>query len=465
MKHQRILWIVYWFLVIKGSSCLFFCCRNCKPKIENIVLKEPRTNFFNHTNQMTIIHDDSLKLTDYQKTYAQNVFPVVFYHIKNCRVRVSIKYITKLIVMYLAPPIATEINTGVHPWNLQLSFDHQWLAVDDVRILHKGEVTLWRTDNGQKHHILTGHTKQVNDLLFTSDSQYILSASSDKTVIIWSVSTGKLLHTFRGHSHFVEVISLTADDQWLISGSWDYTVRIWSVQTGTCKVKIPIYILWHMPLPVVCNHDQQIIVMAPKHKIQIWTVRTGKVKRSVNLKRDGKLLCANENQFLFTDRSDYSVEVWDFTTETCGQIFRGHQCGVTYGIFSQEKTKVVSCDFKNTMYIWRVHDGTCIHQFPNYQLEPNRYSLKEHSKTYWYRLEKANIECIIVYTSHKEVHILAINSGQILHSLLQSDGHSFQVSWDGRFFVWNSDWDNGVFKCVEFTDLKTYAHNQNSNDF
>jgi len=298
MKHQRILWIIYWFLVIQGSSCLFFCCRNCKPKIEKIILKEPRTNIVNHTNQMTIIHDDSLRLTDYQKTYAHKFFPVVFYHIKNCRGRVSIKYITKLIVMYLAPPLATEINTGCKAWNLQLSFDHQWLAVDDID--HEGIVTLWRTDNGQKHRTLTGHTEWVRDLIFTSDSQYILSASNDKTVIIWSVSTGKCLHTFRGHQCAVEVISLTADDQWLISRSWNNTVRIWSVQTGKCTVTITILNFWTVSRPIICNHDQQIIVMAPRYKIQIWSVRTGNVERSVNLEREGELLCANENQFLFT---------------------------------------------------------------------------------------------------------------------------------------------------------------------
>jgi len=289
-------------------------------------------------------------------------------------------------------------------------------------------------------------------------------------VIIWTVNTGTLLHTFRGHSGPVKVISLTGDDQWLISSSHDYTVRIWSVQTGTCKVMIPIHRFWRISRPIICNHDQQIIVMTPTYKIQKWTVRTGNVERLVNLKRKGGILrvvlnakrngtipCVKENQFLFNDCYDYSVEVWNFTTETRVQIFRGHQHPLTDGIFVQENTKVVSCDRIHTLCIWRVHDGICIHQFSNYQLSK---SIWEHTRSYW--LEKANIECIIVYTDFK-AHILAINSGQILYTMPQC--HNLQVSWDGRFFVSNSDWFNGVFKCVEFTDLKKNTQNQNSNDF
>jgi len=98
MQYQRVVWILLWFLVIQVSS----------------------SRDDNQPNPHKIIHDDVSKLTDYQKEKAEMFYPIVFYYCPTAR-----KYITRLIVTYLAPS-TIHVDGGVSLY--QLSFDNQWLA-------------------------------------------------------------------------------------------------------------------------------------------------------------------------------------------------------------------------------------------------------------------------------------------------------------------------------------------------
>merc|ERR1712072_1600484 len=64
------------------------------------------------------------------------------------------------------------------------------------------------------------------------NSDILLSASRDKTVILWKLtrdeeSYGYPLRRLRGHSHYVEDVVISSDGQFALSGSWDHTMRLW----------------------------------------------------------------------------------------------------------------------------------------------------------------------------------------------------------------------------------------------
>jgi guanine nucleotide-binding protein subunit beta-2-like 1 protein len=67
----------------------------------------------------------------------------------------------------------------------------------------------------------------------------ILSASRDKTVIVWRLTQeegnyGYALRALRGHNHFVSDVVISSDGQFALSGSWDKTLRLWEIESGTC---------------------------------------------------------------------------------------------------------------------------------------------------------------------------------------------------------------------------------------
>jgi len=440
MHHQRVLWISLWFLVTQVSSGIRFSC--CKPK-EEVVLK-PISNDGNHTNQMRRIHDDVLKLTDYQKTYAEMFYPIVVYY---CGARVSNKHITRLIVTYLTPPLPTEIHTGYKVSKYQLSFDDQWLATTGF---DSKNVTLWRMDNGKKHTTL-GHTRSVTEFIFTSDSQYIISASWDITLIIWSVRTGNRLHHLRGHSHFIISCSLTADNQRLLSISKDGTGRIWNVQSGKCEAILDLGFFLYAKAKF-CNYDQHIFIETI-NAISLWTVSTGELVRTIPIGMSTFILTMDDNvdiQILLTDYNDSSVQVWDFATNTCLQTFWGHTQDVRFAFFVRGNTGVVSRDEMVTLCIWGVNDGICTHRFHHFFMDK--------PISYW--LEEDDTECIFVRNFHDNaLHVLALNSGKKFFTFPLQATEGVQVSFDGRFLVWNSGSEDGTIRFTVFTHHKKNTHN------
>jgi len=385
-------------------------------------------------------------------------YPTVRYYFRG---HPSSKHITRLIVMYLAPPLPASIVDPVccPVFNYKISFDDKWLATYNQP--EENEIKLWRLENNTTTHAtLLGHRNHVNDLIFTSDNQHLISASDDFTLIIWSVRTGNRLRTFRGHTGGVMRCSLTRNNQRMLSDSYDDTVRIWVIETGECIATIGPFRKFHLHLmmrPKFCNHDQHIII--PTYiNIQLWTV-TG--RRRLLRKVDTpyaygyryvtRFLELDEVRFLFTETNHHTVQVWEFAGGTCLQTFRGHDDLVESALFVQEKTGVVSCDINHTLYIWRVGDGICTHQFHNYAM------LSKHNVKYW--LEAENTEAIIVITPNA-VHILAVHLGEIIFTFPIQTGRMnhelIQVSFDGQFLVWK---DGCIVRFLVIAHHKNITHN------
>ena len=68
----------------------------------------------------------------------------------------------------------------------------------------------------------------------------ILSSSRDKTCILWELKRteeeyGFARRALTGHSHFVEDVVISSDGQFALSCSWDRSLRLWdlnSVRSG-----------------------------------------------------------------------------------------------------------------------------------------------------------------------------------------------------------------------------------------
>jgi WD40 repeat protein len=53
---------------------------------------------------------------------------------------------------------------------------------------------------GSQTAILSGHTDEVNSVVFSSDGRSLVSGSDDKTVKLWDMQTGGAIKTFSGHT-------------------------------------------------------------------------------------------------------------------------------------------------------------------------------------------------------------------------------------------------------------------------
>ena len=80
--------------------------------------------------------------------------------------------------------------------------------------------------------VFEAHTKHVPTLLFTHDSNLLISGGMDNMVKVWSVPSWELFASLEGHTKSVNTLSLSPDGATLASGSSDMTVKLWSIAEG-----------------------------------------------------------------------------------------------------------------------------------------------------------------------------------------------------------------------------------------
>lgn len=161
---------------------------------------------------------------------------------------------------------------------------------------------------------LTGHNRAVNDVAVSSDGSYVVSGSCDKTLRLFDVNAGKSVRNFVGHTSDVFSVALSPDNRQIISGSRDHTIKVWNAM-GVC-----MYTLldgqhndWvscvrfspspSQPLFVSCGWDKIVKVWSHDFKPTCNLVGHSSVLYTVTIAPDGSL-CASGGK-------DGVVMLWD----------------------------------------------------------------------------------------------------------------------------------------------------------
>ena len=76
------------------------------------------------------------------------------------------------------------------------------------------------------------------------ESEILVSGARDKKVILWKTNAddvessggkfGEALVALTGHNHFVSSLSLSSDNNFVLSSSWDKSLRLWNLKSGKC---------------------------------------------------------------------------------------------------------------------------------------------------------------------------------------------------------------------------------------
>jgi len=108
-------------------------------------------------------------------------------------------------------------------------------------------IKLWRISDGKLLHTLQGGDEHVQALAFSSDGKRLISSGRDKPVIgeflqnffgdskynkgvsmrLWDLENLTVIQTFEQHANDVNDVAFSPDDKWIVSASSDKTVCLW----------------------------------------------------------------------------------------------------------------------------------------------------------------------------------------------------------------------------------------------
>lgn len=132
--------------------------------------------------------------------------------------------------------------------------------------------------NNLRLSISLGHEESVNNMIFTPDGNYILSASVDGTMKLWDIHSGKEVRTFEGNKRQITSLAITSDGKYVVTGGFNLEIILWNLYTGE-KVRE-----YHDEESIPCmdyQTDIQIInnKIISKHgeSVIYWDINSGEV--------------------------------------------------------------------------------------------------------------------------------------------------------------------------------------------
>jgi eukaryotic-like serine/threonine-protein kinase len=222
------------------------------------------------------------------------------------------------------------------------------------------------------------HDEAVNDVAFSPDGKWVVTAGDDRTARVWNIETGVPRFAPLSHTGAIVRASFSPDGQRIVTTGTDDTGRIWDAVTGRLIATLtghrgPVRDARFSP-------DSSLVVTASADATaRVWNAADGKL-RGASLIHEGEVVRASfdrDGQRVLTACSDGFARVWRLDAERSVIQFRlKHGGPVTDAVFSADGTRVATASADGTARIWDSATGKPIGEPLRHQGEVLRVAFR-----------------------------------------------------------------------------------------
>mgnify|MGYP001416616908 FL=1 len=230
-----------------------------------------------------------------------------------------------------------------------------------LSIAESDSVRLWDAATGRQIQVMA-EGEIGRGIAFAPDGQTILITVANSVITLWETGTGHLIRTYDGIGYS---LAFAPDGQHFISGSLDNTATIWETDTGRV-----VYVLrGHSGSVrhVAYSPDGQYTLTSSSDRTsRLWSATTGEElhRFRAHLGRVWSAAFSPDGQFMVTTSADTKAKLWHISgLNDLDDRFVGHEAAVFDIAVSPDGTLLASGSADGTLRIWNIETGIEIGRF------------------------------------------------------------------------------------------------------
>jgi WD40 repeat protein len=324
-----------------------------------------------------------------------------------------------------------------------------------------GTVRLWQVQpsKNNSNHTPLSHLAPVNSAVFSSNSQLIASASTDKTIQIRNLAT-QTASTIKGGEKRINSVRFSPDNRLLAFGGFDQTVQLWQLQP---QQKLAEFVNSDRVNGVNFSPDGQLLAAATDGKINLWDVATAKEVDSFvgNGELVNHVVFSPNGKTLASANRNGTIKLWDVATRQELKKLENHQRRVNYIAFSPDGKTLASASNDGTIMLWNMRDSKPFKTLFGHRntvvgvaFSPDGRLIASASTDSTIKLWKADGTLITTLTEHQ---------GGVLSVGFSPDGQTLiSGSVDGKVLLWSLNLEQLLNEGCEW--LRYYLVNHPKSD-
>lgn len=215
---------------------------------------------------------------------------------------------------------------------------------------------IWDLVKKEIRTVLQGHSDDVEDFVFISDTQGA-SVSRDYRIIIWNLDNGAIEKIILGHEK--DVLSINYYDGRLYTSGDDMTLRVWDLETGK-QLKLIGPFETETDTSAIDPAHNRIVLGCDDGYVRIFDLQSGGLIKEIEAHERAikKVAVSPVTGDILSAAYDQKILIWDNQDFSLKQQLAHHSALWERSFnWSIDGNQVVAGSFDGTILLWSVDSG------------------------------------------------------------------------------------------------------------